>query len=113
MFIFATWGLRMMRVLPVVLIMTSVASICSCLMPMRFIAFCMSRGFMPGIIASPNVQQGIAIGIKNNHNDHHHAGKNDNMAWLEAELAVVLVKIADEADHARRHLDFVVATHGN
>src|SRR3989338_693263 len=103
----------MTMVLPVVLMTTSVASISCCFMPMRCMAFCISRGFMPGIIRSPDAQERISIRVENEHDDHHHAGDDDDVTGLEAQLAVVLVEIPDQAAHAGRHLDPVVSVaHG-
>src|SRR3989344_7383325 len=100
MFTLLTWGFLMTRSLSCVFIMTSSASISSCFMPRRFMAFCTSLGFIPGNILSPYPDQAVAVSVKKQHNEDDNRAQDYDMAGLEFYLALVFVKIPYQSPHS-------------
>src|SRR3989338_1096363 len=91
------------------LIITSLAAISSCLMPILRIIACACLLFNPGIILYS--QKHVPVGIKKYHYGHYHHNHDYYMPWLYPYLALVLVKVPHQATHSRGHCYSVVVRH--
>ena len=65
--------------------------------------FCISLGFMPGNIKSPQAYQPVAVCVKKDHYYNDDKAQDYYVPWLEFYLALILVKVPYQAAHALGH----------